>query len=274
MSCIVNRRPARRLVRLAAAACACATVAAAQAEDNLATDRPDFVESSAVVGRGRVQVETSVAGERDVDAAGTRLSARATPTLVRVGVGERTELRLETDAWSRLNVRDAAGAEQRERGFADVSLGVKWHQQDGDEASGRPALAWLAHLDVDSGSAAFRGERVVPSLRLVAEWELPHDFCFGVMPGLYAERDAEGRRFVGGILAAVVGYAWTPRFRTFLEVAGEQIARSRHGGSVVVADVGAAYVLTPSMQIDAAVSHGLNDDAPDRRWTLGFSVRF
>jgi hypothetical protein len=38
---------------------------ACAAENGILTDRPDVVESSEVVGKGRFQVETSVAYERD-----------------------------------------------------------------------------------------------------------------------------------------------------------------------------------------------------------------
>ena len=39
----------------------------AAADDAIATDRPDFVESSNVVGKGRMQVETSLAMDRNSD---------------------------------------------------------------------------------------------------------------------------------------------------------------------------------------------------------------
>jgi hypothetical protein len=67
----------------------CAFSARAE-EEPLATDRPDFVESSDVVGAGRFQIETSVAFERSkVD--GTREKLRATPTLLRIGIGDTLE---------------------------------------------------------------------------------------------------------------------------------------------------------------------------------------
>lgn len=61
----------------------------ALAEEPIATDRPDFVESSQTVGLGRWQIETSVAWEEDEDGA-FEASAFSTPTLLRYGFAEST----------------------------------------------------------------------------------------------------------------------------------------------------------------------------------------
>lgn len=143
-----------------------------RADDGIDTDRPDTVESSEVVGKGRFQIETSIASERN-HADGAKTRTYTTPTLLRYGVADNWELRLETDGatWAQAT-DDATLARHTERGFSDVSLGVKWHMQDGDEAGGRPSLGWLLHADVPSGTRAFHGSGVRPSLRFVAEWDL------------------------------------------------------------------------------------------------------
>jgi hypothetical protein len=247
---------------------------AAQAEEPISTDRPDFVESSDVVGAGRVQIETGFSRERN-DADGIRSRTRSTPTLVRLGVSENLELRVETDGYMRSKTRDqATGLTQNDRGFADASLGVKWHMRDGDEASGTPGMALLAHLDVDSGSRPFRGQGVRPSLRFVAEWELPNDFSVGVMPGIYADRREDGKRFAGGIFAVTVGKALTSSLRGFVEIAGQQLTSRRNGGSVVTFDTGVTYLVNNSMQLDFSISRGLNSTSPDFQWGVGFSYRF
>lgn len=251
---------------------ALAAQSAVAAEESIATDRPDVVESSDVVGRGRFQIETSLAFERDTSA-GTRTRVRSTPTLLRIGVSDTWELRLETDGRLRSTVDDVAGRTSAS-GYADVALGFKWHMQDGDEAKGRPGIAWLVHFDVNSGSAPFRGQGVRPSVRMVAEWELPNDIGVGVMPGLIVDRNAEGKRFVGGILAAVASKSLTERLRGFAEVAATQLASTRNGGNVVTFDAGLAYLLTKDMQVDLAVARGLTKFTPDFAWTVGWSARF
>ncbi|MEY4563104.1 MAG: hypothetical protein RLZZ618_2381 [Pseudomonadota bacterium] len=259
----------------AATLAACLTLAglpAAWADDTIATDRPDFVESSDVVGTGRFQIETSFSSERH-NADGVKTRTTSTPTLLRMGVSDKLELRVETDGIVRSRSQDATGT-QRERGFADASLGVKWHMQDGDDASGKPGVAWLLHLDVDSGSAAFRGPGLRPSLRAVAEWELPQGFSVGVMPGFVVDKNADGKRFVGGIMAVVVGKEWTPAWRSFVELAGQQLASRKNGGSVVTFDTGVAYLVTKSVQLDFAIARGLTADSPDFQWGMGLSVRF
>lgn len=239
-----------------------AAIAGAQAAEPIATDRPDFVESSQTVGAHHVQIETSVAWEKDGDA-----RTFATPTLLRLGVSEHWELRLEGDGWLR-----SAAAGERERGMADISVGAKYHVADSGEHG--PSLAWLVHADLPSGDRAFRGHGVRPSVRLVAEWELADDYSLGVMPGLVRESDDEGRRYTAGILGVVVGKAWTDRFRTFAEVALPQIARADDGGTVATLDLGGAWLLNDDVQLDLAYSAGLNHRTPDHAVTVGVSARF
>lgn len=263
------------LVRHLAAAIVMVTMASsalASDSDEIVTDRPDFVESSNVVGKGRMQIETSVATERN-EANGVRDRVTTTPTLIRFGVSDSMELRIETDGrTSARSTTTANGQQFSQRGMADLAVGAKWHLAD---ASGNaPSLGLLAHADLASGAAPFRGDGVRPSLRLVAEWELPGDMSLGVMPGLIVDKDALGRRFTGGIFGVVVGKSWTEQLRTFAEVAMPQIARSGHGGVQAALDLGAAYMLSKQLQLDVAMSRGLNKNTADLSWTVGLSVKF
>jgi hypothetical protein len=247
-------------------ACAAAMLLAAgahpaYAEDTIATDRPDFVESSNVVGKGRVQIETSVAQDRE---SGARTFS--TPVLLRLGVSDTLELRIETDG----RLRASADGMATQRGYGDASLGVKWHLRDQDGAL--PSTAVLLHTDLTSGSAAFRAPGPRPSFRVAAEWELADGMSFGVMPGVATDREAGPRRTTA-ILAAVLGKEWTDRLRSFVELAAPRIARARNGGTVATFDIGAAYMLTDRCQVDAALSRGLNRNTADLSWTVGFSFK-
>ena len=121
-------------VRSAAALAFALACCAVHAEEPIATDRPDFVESSDVVGKGRFQIETSLAWERD-KSGGVSSRARATPTLLRLGVSDNLELRLETDGLLRTRVAGLS-----ESGTADAAIGFKWHLADGE--NGSPGLNW------------------------------------------------------------------------------------------------------------------------------------
>ncbi|RZL09034.1 MAG: transporter [Rubrivivax sp.] len=247
---------------------------AVHAEDGISTDRPDFVESSSVVGKGRFQLETGFGVERN-KADGVKDRFTSTPTLLRFGLGDTWELRLETDGYSRLRSEDRnTGVTTRERGANDVALGIKWHTSDGDQATHQPSTAWLFHADLDTGSAPFRGDGVRPSVRFVAEWDLPNDWSVGVMPGVFVEKNADGDRYTGGIAAITFGKGWTDQFGTYFEIAGQQLASKKNGGNVVTYDMGATYALTQDLQVDAGFSWGLNRNTPDFAWGVGVSVRF
>jgi hypothetical protein len=247
---------------------------AAGADDTIATDRPDFVESSVVVGKGRAQIETSVAYERSRHD-GVRERATSTPTLLRFGVADTFELRVETDGWLHNWTRSDAGRafDSDARGMADTSLGVKWHARDGDEKTGQASLGVLLHVDLPSGAKSVGANGPRPSLRGVAEWELPHDLSLGVMPGIASERNDAGQRFTNGIFAVVLGKQWSPAWRSFVELSAPRIAHGRDGGTQASFDVGGAWMLNRRCQIDAALFRGLNRNTADLAVTVGLSFK-
>ncbi len=246
----------------------------AVADEGIAPDRPDFVESSAVVGKGRFQLETGFSSEHN-KSDGVKDRVTSTPILLRFGVSDTLELRVGTEGFGRVRSEDTnAGITTRESGSNDLDLGVKWHVADADEASNQPSMAWLFHADVETGSAGFRGDGVRPSVRFVAEWDLPNDWSVGVMPGVFWDKNEDGDRYTGGIAAVTLGKGWTDKFGTYFEIAAQQLASNKYGGNVITYDMGATYALTNDLQVDVGFAWGLNKHSPDFAWGVGVAVRF
>jgi hypothetical protein len=243
----------------------------AQADDIIATDRPDVVESSEVVGKGHFQIETSYAVEREAKDS-PRSRTHATPTLVRIGVSDSVELRLETDGLTRVNTWED-GQKTSQRGTSDTAFGLKWHVRTPADNETGPSMAWLFHVDAPTGTREFRGHGLRPSARLVAEWDFG-TWSLGVMPGVYADRNELKERYIGGIFAVVVGTSLADRLRGFVEFSGQQLTTPKNGGNVVALDGGLAYLITDKVQVDVAAAKGLSRAAPRQQWTVGLSVLY
>lgn len=236
--------------------------------DALSTDRPDFVESSLSVGAGTFQIETSVAMERrdDVD---DRARTLATPTLLRLGLSENWEARLETDGV--LNQRSEAGVPAAD-GVADIALGLKYHLPT--PGPGDASMALLFHVDLPTGSRAFRAAGPGTSLRGVAEWELPYDCAIGLMPGIAVNEDDAGNHYVSGIAGLTMSHGWTPSLRSFVELASEELGSAGHGNTQFSFDTGLVWLLTDNLQLDTAAYAGLNRSTPDITIAIGLSARW
>ncbi len=240
-------------------------------EETIITDRPDFVESSDVVGNGKMQIEVGLNVERNNDA-GVKEQTSTTPTLIRAGLSDRWELRMETDGLVRQRT-SINGNDETVNGYSDIALGVKWHFTDANTSSHAPSTAWLFHIDMDTGSSAFRGVGLRPSLRFVAEWDLPDDTGIGIMPGIVYDKNDQ-HRFISGIMAVTYGKQWTPNLHSFIEIAGQQLAKNSDGGNFVTADTGLSYLLSKTIQVDASIQRGLTNDTPDWSGGVGFSMKF
>ena len=238
----------------------------------IGTDRPDFVESSATVGKGSLQVEGSFAfDEKEIQ--GVDVSNWTTPFLFRVGVADAWEVRLESDWLTRSTLGE--GQESPDlvsNGVADFAVGVKWAFL-APESGSTPAMAALVHADLPTGSDDFRTNGTRPSLRLAAEWGLEGAWGIGAMPGLIYDRD-EGRRFVSGIFGVVVGKGLSDSLRAFVEIFFEQITEDQYGGNVGFLDFGGTFLLNPRWQLDAAAAVGVTDQAADFAFTVGLSGLF
>lgn len=231
--------------------------AAAEPDDWIGTDRPDFVDAPAVVGKGRVQLETGWLQSSEV---------RSTPWMLRAGVSDEVELRLESDG--RLAARrDPA----RARGWGDVAFSAKWRLREAQP--GMPAVGLVGQLDMASGSRDFRGNGTRPSLRVPLEWDMAHDVNVGLMPGFYLDRDERGRHIATGLFGITVAKNYGERAYAFLELAAPRIARGRDGGSTASFDFGGGYSLTRDLHVDVGVMLGLNRRTPDCALTFGLSVR-
>jgi hypothetical protein len=237
------------------------------AQEPIVTDRPDFVESSLTVGRGVFQLETSAATDR-TNAAGITARTISTPTLFRYGVTSALELRLETDGY----VHASATGGTSEDGLADAAIGLKWHALDG--AGARPAIAFLLHGDLPSGTRAFRTDGVRPSLRAVGEWELPAGFGLGVMPGVVYDVAGNGSREWHALFGATFGHPITEQVRWYVEYAAEQLPLAHDQSTTAFLDMGTAWVLTTDIQLDLSAQFGLTPTSTDQAFAVGFSRRF
>jgi hypothetical protein len=240
----------------------------AEEPEPLVTDRPDFVEASTTVGKGVFQFETSIGFER-TSLPGSDEKFRSTPTLFRYGITQDWELRLETDGAVRYELGDIS-----ESGLADIAIGAKWHTMDGGSGWRRPSMAWLFHVDLETGSEEFSGDGMRPSVRAVAEWELGQRIALGAMAGLKYDSNDAGDHYLGGIFGVVAGYSFTDVFRGFLEYGAPNLASCDDGGDIATWNAGVAYLLSEDWQVDTAFSIGANGNSPDSFWTVGLSGRF
>ena len=138
----------------------------------IATDRPDFTESTEVVLERRLQVEAGATIHSDAPAgvfSGPEL-------LLRFGVLERLDLRLEAPSY----VDDYAGP----RGFGDAAMGVKVRL--GPVADW--GLAAIGMVSVPVGDSAVSSGRLDPSLIVTASRDLP----IGVSLGAQGLEGADG----------------------------------------------------------------------------------
>lgn len=261
-------------VTAVAAMCMGAAAHAAEAEavEPISTDRPDISESSNVVGRGRFQIETGV--QRAYQRGGGRdENQMTTPTLLRWGLDNRWEARLETDGYTRLRSSGPGGL-QRTAGLSPLAPGVKYHIQDPREGSSRPSLGAIFHLSVPSGSSSFRANHLAGDLKLAADFELGHDWSLGTNFGILVDRDEQGETFAAGLATASLSHPLTERLRAYAEFALSGSATRPLTDSVIL-DGGFTYLLNPDTQLDLAVGTDLSGrSSPDLFWTVGLSRRF
>lgn len=225
----------------------------AQDADLINADRPGIADSSGVVGPGIFQLEFGL--ERDHGSDGRSIS---TPLLLRYGVSKALELRVEGDGYIH-----APGAS----GFAPVSIGAKYHFADA------PSMGVIASLSVPSGTGAQRSHTTNGDVLLTADINLGEKWSLNPNIGGVTEDDGEGR-FTAGIAALTVQYNLSDRANVFIDGAAQTPER-RRGGSSLIVDAGAAWIVGRNTQFDVSAGWGAHGTTPPNVFVgAGISRRF
>jgi len=253
---------------VAAVALAGAAAAMAETEEPINADRPGIADGSKVVGHGHLQLE--VGAQKEFRRAEGVFDHRVmVPLLLRAGIGQNWEFRLETNSY----VFQHSGDGLRQRGGAPIALGAKYQITDPADRT-MPSFGVIARFMPPSGSGSFRSRRTSGDLRLAADWDFAPDWSLNPNIGVARVEDEEGRTLFARTLAATVGYNPTASLNLFVD-AGLQSPEKKGGRAAVIVDAGIAYLLTPNMQLDFSAGKGVRGSTSPRGFvSAGLSTRF
>ena len=230
------------------------------AEPEILTDRPDFTETSFVVPRGSLQLESGFTYTDEADGGGHTLNLPE--LLLRYGIGPRTELRLGVPDF--LHTR-AAGV--RHGSFGDTYFGFKQQLA----AEGAPfGFAVIPAIMIPTGSGGSSSGAIDPEVVFTWSRDLSERWSIGGIVGFAYPREGGGRTL--HIVPTVsLGYSLTSRIGTFLEWAADLPAPGRDAHLL---HHGYTYALSPTSQVDIHFGFGITRAAPDFFIGGGYAVRF
>lgn len=241
-------------------------------DDYINADRPGIADGSYVVGGGRFEIETAIQWEYHENDPGhdRRLFV---PTLLRLGIDSRWEIRVEGNSYSR-TVSHGPGRDVSESdGLAPTSVGFKYHFID-SEGTQRPSLATIVRVFPPSGSGDFRTHHTTGDVRLAADWDLSSKWSINPNVGIARYEDDSGRAFVAGLAAATLNYNPSKVLNFFVDT-GLQAPESKHGRASLIVDAGTAYIIGRDIQLDLSAGLGAAGAAPPKAFiAAGFSKRF
>jgi hypothetical protein len=241
-------------------------------DEPLISDRPDFTEASATVGRGVLQVEMGYTYSRDKDG-GDIFEAHSYPeTLFRLGVGaEWFELRLAYNHGTQ-RLSTAGGPFASTTGAEDLYLGAKLGltMQRGIF----PEMALVPQMTVPTGHSAFTADDSLPGANWLYGWDITENIGTGGSTQINKSIDDDGTRYYEVAQSWTVNFALTDRLGTYTEwfmfaPSGASGAKPQY-----YFDGGFTFSVNNDLQLDVRGGAGLNGAATDYFLGSGLVKRF
>lgn len=226
-------------------------------EPGIVTDRPDVTESSIVVPEGSVQFENGITWTKQRHDNAIDFSE----TLVRVGLLNRTELRLVLPNYS------ADQTASSPSGFGDIAIGGK--QQLGP-LFGHFDLSVIVAVSLPTGADRISSHGFDPFLKFPWSKDLGKRWSIGGMQSVFWNTQG-GRRNLTWESTFTAEREMTRRWSLFAEYAGDF---PRLTVSQQIAHFGTTYRITPNQQIDSHFGFGLSASSLGRFFAVGYSIRF
>ena len=236
--------------------------------------RPSLGAGACIADVGHPMLEVGVGSwERDRDADAITEIWTGGETLVRVGLGTRTEVQIGWTAVGRERVRRSDGTTERRTGIGDVTLALRRSLRNPDGSGFSIAVQPYATIPVGRapiGAASWSAGVLVP---------IGYQLNDVVQIQFTGEVDAAADESGGGrhlAYSGIGGIALTlsDTVSTTTEVFVERDDNPDGGATTLLAALSGGYQVADDSQIDAGVAAGLNAASPDVRILFGFSHRF
>ena len=232
--------------------------------DLINPDRPGIADGSTVVGSKTFQIESGIQMEFR-QSGDSREHTFFVPTLLRFGISNHWEARIEGNTFTRVTTFESAQLTDHTSGFAPTSIGFKYHfyNSNGDH---QISLGTIVRVFPAWGSKEFRTQHTTGDIRLAADWNFAERLKLSVNPniGLARYEDDRGKVFTAGLFAITLNYLPTRKLNPFIDV-GVQSPEAKEGRSSAILDEGFAYTIGRSLEIDAAIGtkvHGITGPRP------------
>ena len=240
--------------------------------DLINADRPGIADGSSVIGAKKLQIETGFQEEFRRDGE-SREHTIFIPTLIRIGIDNHWEARIEGNTFTRVATFNPTGVASQSSGFGPVSLGFKYHIYDFNGAH-HTSLGTIVRVFPAWGSGDFRPHHVTGDVRLAVDWDFAPRLKLSLNPnvGLGRYEDDQGRLFTSGLFAVTLSYLPTKKLNPFIDVF-LQTPEKRNGRPSAILDTGVAYIVGRNLQLDASVGTGAHGDTSPHLF-IGFGISF
>ena len=244
-----------------------------QKDEPLKADRPDFLEASSTVGKGRVQLESGYTFVRD-RAGGTHVDSHSYPeALFRIGLfADWFEFRIGQNFSSNRTI--STEVFQSTNGGEDLYLGTKLALTE--QKKTLPEMALIVQMTVPTGHRRLTAGEVLPGFNWICGWNLIED-RLSLGSGLQVNRaiDDSDHAYVELSQAVSFGYTLSQRLGAYTEWFGffPDGAVSPDVGPQHYFDAGFTYLITKNFQVDIRGGVGLNRWADDFFVGIGTALR-
>ena len=201
----------------------------------LTSERPDQTESSLVLSKGHIQIETGISIED---------SESNINTLFRIGIIDGIEMRLNSNYLMNDDISNL-----KKSSFSDFEIGAKFKILDED--NNRIKIGFLTHLSVPTAPEIFSNNEYGLLSRVLISHDIKNDSQIGYNIGYNKYNNYDGQFIYTVVYGKSLG-----SFGVFFEIFGEESSNN----SNLNFDSGITYLIDNDKQLDLSIGKGLNSD--------------
>lgn len=233
---------------------------------NLVTDRPDQTESSALIPKRFLQIETGAFIE-EVEKHGIKdKSTTYNTTLLRYGLLDNLEFRVGFSFTEITRELDGIKFDNNAGGFSPLALGVKIGIAE--EKGFLPETAFLSHVNFPFfASEDFKTKSTGIDFRFSFAHTLSEKSSLGYNIGMAWDGDITTANY---IYTLAYGYSISDKVGTFLEIYGD-LPEDSHFNHFW--DAGFTYLIEDNIQFDISGGTGITQNVQDLFLSAGISFR-